>query len=373
MKSLTLIAAVSCICAIQATQVQQRSGTPEGLSEYESFTSALNDNNNKNLRSLQDIRTVQASPLTSTKRISPSRSNIVYGKGRYAEQPKFTRHHYHPTTQKPKIESPVKNFKPSPEDSFEIDNQNQYAQNFKLNNPDSAVLQKYMEKYAQQLYAAQKHATQLSESQKYVLGQDPYSKKFSTSQPQVKYSAPKFIPFTTSSESKATSSSSISKFPEESLETVEPVTEKFPNYSVAQKLVVQTPKVTVSKSVVPKKAYSYSFDNTPQSTDYKYSNLYGNTLEPQVLNQFLTYGSEDRDSLAGYEQAYAGQYGAQFGGQYGASVGISDKAEIPKITGYKIPGAVSLSYGHGLVEEKEHKEHAHHGHEEHYPHVSQIF
>lgn len=216
-----------------------------------------------------------------------------------------------------------------------------------------------MQKYANQLYSAQKHATQLSESQKFVLGQDPYSKKFMVPHSQQhKFGVPKFIPLA-NQEAKTTATPNFNKYQEDSFESVEPVTtEKYQSFQLQQKLVVGSTKATKTP---PKKAYSYSVDNTPQSTDHKYSNLYGSSLDPQAVNQILssygTQGSQDRGSLSSFDTHH---------GFVSYGTALSDKGEHAKITGYKIPGAVSLSLGHGhAVEEKGHQEH---GHEE--PHVS---
>lgn len=117
--SFSLFALASCLCALQATAMRvKRSGPSNGLSDYESFSSGGQESN-RPLRAPQDIRTVQSSKRVAQSPSHSSRTptNIVYGKGRHAEQPKYGSRPQ--VSQKPKAAATNNQYKfqASPEDS----------------------------------------------------------------------------------------------------------------------------------------------------------------------------------------------------------------------------------------------------------------
>lgn len=333
------VAVLSCLWALNTAA---STGNSNNQADADILTSVLTE---RAARALENIRVVPTNKRSSQVQRG---TNIVYGKGRIAEQPKFTSRH---TPKKP-----INIQKFSASDDAGNDGDNPFPQQFKLSPQDTLALQKYMQKYANQLYSAQKHSAQLSETQKLVLGQDPYAKKYVVTPHKHKHVV-KYIPTTQKPE--IITAAEPSKFQEDSFESIEP-TEKYHNYQVQQKLAVHTNKAAKAP---PKKAYSHA-DNTPQSSDHRFSGNSGFGVSETHVNQYLGIraASPDRaESFSSLEpQAYI---------QFGTSP--TDKAAVaegPKITGYKIPGALSLNVAPTLEEKGGHHDH----HEEHYPTVSFI-
>lgn len=346
----------------------------ESLSESESYSAGYRGRHQVDAR--PSYQTNKRPHFREASAAASTKSNVVYGKGK-VEQPQYTRYTQYQKTQKSKHPQ-VNKFVPSPEDTItESEGSSANSQSYRGSGYDPILLQKYMQKYANQLYNAQKYATQLSEAQKQVLSQDVYTKKYTLPQTQkyaqqsVKVSENKFPAVASQSfkfsEPLATTFENA-KFSEQTQQQQPSLQDYAEPTAASQHFAVQK-YVTQHKVAKPKKVNAYLYDNAPQSTsDYKYQNLYGSSLEPQVLNQYFTTAANsqtDKEFTTGYEthQSY---------GNYGT--GSTDRLESPKITGYKIPAAVSLSYGGvnngGVVDEKGISDDKAYDDHHHYPHVS---
>jgi len=245
-------------------------------------------------------------PVQKDNIAAPSRNpspSIVYGKNK-ASKPAPAPY------QAPYLKSKPK-FKPSHEETSNDDSVNTYAHGYKPTPQETAALQKYMHRYSTQVYHSPKHVQQQQ-------GENQKQKFQPIPAPQNKY---KFIPVL-SSEIKV----------EKTKEPVEIASEKYPSFAK------KTPKSP------PKKAYSY--DSAQQGSDYKYA-----STDSQIAEHLMA--EPEKSSWSGYEPY-----------QYG--IITADKgSDLSKITGYKIPGATSISLGH-TVETDEEEKHE----EEHYDDVS---